>query len=105
MPIPLTVLNDYVRCIEKQKAEHWRELEPLLNGKVHVGERKFGRPTWTDTTQRQVARLKATIAEYEGIFGEHQISNLSIRAAAAKAWEQLTHPRCHYYQRPALTTQ
>jgi len=67
MPIPLTVLNDYVRWIEKQKAEHWRELEPLLNGKVHVGERKFGRPTWTDTTQRQVARLKATIAEYEGI--------------------------------------
>ena len=67
MPIPLAVLNDYVRCIERQKAELWKQLELLLRGQLHVGERKFGRPTWTDTTSREITRLKTAIAEYEGV--------------------------------------
>jgi hypothetical protein len=67
MPIPLAVLNDYVRCIERQKAELWKQLDPLLTSQIHIGERKFGRPVWTDTTHREITRLKAAIAEYEGI--------------------------------------
>jgi len=67
MPIPVAVLDDYVRCIERQKAALCKQLEPLLTGQVHVAERKFGRPIWTDTTHREIARLKAAIAEIESI--------------------------------------
>ncbi len=67
MPIPLAVLNDYVRCIERQKVELWNQLELLMAGQMHVGERKFGHPIWTDTTHREITRLKKLIAEYEAI--------------------------------------
>jgi len=67
MPIPLAVFNDYVRCIEKQKVELWKQLELLKTGQLHIGERKFGRSVWTDTTVREITRLKTIIAEYEGI--------------------------------------
>ena len=69
MPIPVEVLNDYVRCIERQKFELCKQLELLSTGQVHVAERKFGRPIWTDTTHREVARLKAAIADIDSILG------------------------------------
>jgi len=67
MPIPLAVLNEYVQCIERQKADFWNQLEILMAGRMHIGERKFGRPIWTDTTHREISRLKKMIAEYETI--------------------------------------
>jgi hypothetical protein len=67
MPIPLAVLNDYVCCIERQKAALWKQLDPLLTGQMHTGERKFGRPVWAETTHREIIRLKGAISEYEGI--------------------------------------
>ncbi len=67
MPIPLAVFNYYVRCIEKQKVELYKQLEPLTSGQMYVGERKFGRSIWTDTTSREITRLRAAIVEYEGI--------------------------------------
>jgi hypothetical protein len=67
MPIPLAVLNDYVRCIETQKIELWKQLELLSTGQLHVGERKLGRSIWSDTTHQEISRLKTAIAEIENI--------------------------------------
>jgi hypothetical protein len=67
MPIPLAVFDAYVRCIERQKAELWKQLDLLETGQIFIGERKFGRPVWADTTHREITRLKAAVVEYEGI--------------------------------------
>lgn len=69
----MSYLDDYMRRIDEQDIPRLRmQLEPLENGRMHLGERKHGAVEWTDTTQREINQLKRAIAEYEAILSEHR---------------------------------
>lgn len=64
-------MEDYLRHCERELAELRAQLEPLESGSMHTGEKRLGGP-WTDTTARDIERLKKSIKEYEGILARRR---------------------------------
>lgn len=57
--------DEYLRDIEQRRLPELRaQIAPLESGEMRLGERR-GHGPWTDITQREMDRLRRSIAEYE----------------------------------------
>jgi hypothetical protein len=58
--------DHYIEKLKQEIASLKGMLEPLVSGKMHVGERR-GTGPWTDTTKARIDHLKSTVAMYQSI--------------------------------------
>jgi hypothetical protein len=56
----------YAKGVEADIAQIKKDLAPLEEGRMTIGERELGSP-WRDVTQEMIARHKQNIATYETI--------------------------------------
>jgi hypothetical protein len=59
--------DEYLRDIELHRIPELRaQLAPLESGEIRLGERR-GHGPWSDITEREMGRIRQSIAEYEAI--------------------------------------
>ena len=59
--------REYRKTLSERLALHRNRLSTLESGELRVGEQTVGDRSWHDVTAREVAKLKSTIAEFEGL--------------------------------------
>jgi len=57
--------EDFIRTLEAEQLDFKAVLASLESGTMQLGEKLAGSVEWTDTTQREIGRLKKVIAEHK----------------------------------------
>jgi len=60
------------RRIKRRLLALRKQLESTESGRLSLRKRKVGATSWSDETPREIALLKASIADYEAILAKYE---------------------------------
>ena len=67
----MSVPDDLIAYLAKERATLWQQAETLHLGKLQIAERSVDYPEWKDTTKQSLERVLRQLGEIDTLLARH----------------------------------